>query len=121
MAGNIKGITIEIGGNTTKLEKALKDVNTTSREVNKELKDIEPMLADCKADGLKYPLLTQCFNFFYLYYIDKYDFFSKNSLWAVDRATDTVVNLVQTSDYADFVKMMRKKKESQDVFYGLVW
>ena len=22
---------------------------------------------------------------------------------------------------ADFVKMMRKKKESQDVFYGLVW
>lgn len=44
MAGNIKGITIEIGGNTTKLEKALKDVNTTSREVNKELKDINTSL-----------------------------------------------------------------------------
>ncbi len=25
------------------------------------------------------------------------------------------------SGCADFVKMMRKKKESQDVFYGLVW
>lgn len=74
----------------------------------KELKDIEPMLADCKADGLKYPLLTQGMDFFYLYYIDKYDFFSKNSLWAVERATDTVVNVVQTSDYADFVKMMCK-------------
>ena len=30
MAGNIKGITIEIGGDTTKLEKALKDVNKNS-------------------------------------------------------------------------------------------
>lgn len=41
MAGNIKGITIEIGGDTTKLERALKDVNKTSRELNKELKDID--------------------------------------------------------------------------------
>lgn len=41
MAGNIKGITIEIGGDTSKLDKALKDVNKTSRELNKELKDIK--------------------------------------------------------------------------------
>lgn len=44
MAGNIKGITIEIGGDTTKLEKALKSVNTTSRELNKELRDINTSL-----------------------------------------------------------------------------
>lgn len=44
MAGNIKGITIEIGGDTTKLDKALKDVNKNSRELNKELRDIEKSL-----------------------------------------------------------------------------
>ena len=32
MAGKIKGITIEIGGDTTKLDKALKQVNNTSRD-----------------------------------------------------------------------------------------
>ena len=44
MAGNIKGITIEIGGNTSKLQSALKDVNTASRDLNKQLKDIEKSL-----------------------------------------------------------------------------
>ena len=44
MAGNIKGITIEIGGNTTKLEKALKGVNKTSRDLNNELKSINKSL-----------------------------------------------------------------------------
>ena len=37
MAGNIKGITIEIDGSTTKLQKALGDVNKTSRDLSKEL------------------------------------------------------------------------------------
>lgn len=41
MAGNIRGITIEIGGDTTTLQKALKDVEGKSRELNKELRDIE--------------------------------------------------------------------------------
>lgn len=40
MAGNIKGITIEIGGDTTKLEKALKGVNSSARDLGKQLKDI---------------------------------------------------------------------------------
>lgn len=44
MAGNIKGITIEIGGDTTKLDRALKDVNKNSRDLNKELRDIEKSL-----------------------------------------------------------------------------
>ncbi len=72
----------------------------------KELKDIEPMLEDCKSEGLKYPFLTQMMNLFYRFYIDKYDFFSKSSLMAVDRETDTVVNTIQTDDYADFCKLM---------------
>lgn len=44
MAGNIKGITIEIGGDTTKLDKALKDVNKNSRDLNKELREIDKSL-----------------------------------------------------------------------------
>lgn len=40
MAGNIKGITIEIGGDTTQLEKSLKSVNTSARDLGKELKNI---------------------------------------------------------------------------------
>lgn len=44
MAGNIKGITIEIGGDTTKLEKALKNVNTNARDLNKQLREVEKSL-----------------------------------------------------------------------------
>ena len=41
MAGNIKGITIEFKGDTTKLQKALRDVRKESRDVQKELKQID--------------------------------------------------------------------------------
>ena len=42
MAGNrIKGITVEIGGDTTKLQTALKGVNTEIRNTQSQLKDVE--------------------------------------------------------------------------------
>ena len=44
MAGNIKGITIEIGGETTGLQKALKGVNSQSIELQKELKQVDNLL-----------------------------------------------------------------------------
>lgn len=44
MAGAIKGITIEIGGNTTKLDKALRDVNSKSKDLNKQLRDVNKSL-----------------------------------------------------------------------------
>lgn len=44
MAGRIKGITIEIGGETTGLQNALKDVNKRSNDLTKELKDVERLL-----------------------------------------------------------------------------
>lgn len=44
MAGNIKGINIEIGGSTTKLNSALKNVDSTARDLNKRLKDIDRSL-----------------------------------------------------------------------------
>jgi phage-related minor tail protein len=44
MADRIKGITIEIGGDTIGLQKALQDVNAKSRELSKELRDVERLL-----------------------------------------------------------------------------
>ena len=44
MAGRIKGITVEIEGNTSGLEKSLKSVNDTSVKLNKELKDVNKLL-----------------------------------------------------------------------------
>lgn len=44
MAGNIKGITIEIDGNTTKFDRAIKDSNKEVNALNKELKNIDSSL-----------------------------------------------------------------------------
>lgn len=44
MASKIKGITIEIGGDTKPLEKALSDVNKTSRNLQSELREVENLL-----------------------------------------------------------------------------
>lgn len=57
MAGNrIKGITIEIGGDTTKLQTALKGVNTEIRSTQSQLKDVEKLL---KLDPGNTELLAQ--------------------------------------------------------------
>nr|WP_124728802.1 replication protein [Staphylospora marina] len=44
MAQRIKGITIELDGETKGLDKALADVNKRSRELQKELRDVERLL-----------------------------------------------------------------------------
>lgn len=44
MAGNIKGITIEFNGDTTKLGSALREINTKTKEVDKALKDVNTAL-----------------------------------------------------------------------------
>ncbi|KFN01263.1 DUF2207 domain-containing protein [Bacillus clarus] len=63
MAGRIKGITIEIGGNTEPLQNALKDVNKRSNDLTKELKDVERLLkfdpGNVEALAQKQKLLTQ--------------------------------------------------------------
>ena len=56
MAGRIQGITVEIGGDTTKLEKALKGVNSTIRSTQSQLKDINKLL---KLDPSNTELLSQ--------------------------------------------------------------
>ena len=44
MAGRIQGITIEIGGNTTKLDNALKGVNKSLNKTQTALKDVDKLL-----------------------------------------------------------------------------
>ena len=44
MAGNIKGITIEFRGDTTKLDKALRQINNETRSIDKELKQVDKAL-----------------------------------------------------------------------------
>ena len=40
MAGRIKGITVEIGGDTTKLQTALKSINTEIKNTQSQLKAV---------------------------------------------------------------------------------
>ena len=56
MACRIKGITVEIGGDTTGLEKALKGVNSSIKTTQSALKDVERLL---KLDPTNTELLTQ--------------------------------------------------------------
>jgi len=56
MAGNIKGITIEIGGNTQKLQDSLKGVNSKSRDLQSELREVDRLL---KLDPKNTELLAQ--------------------------------------------------------------
>ena len=44
MAGNIKGITIEFQGDTSKLDKSLRDVSKSARAIDKELKSVDKAL-----------------------------------------------------------------------------
>ena len=56
MAGTIKGITIEIGGNTTKLTEALKAVDKEIKGTQKDLKELDKLL---KIDPGNTELLTR--------------------------------------------------------------
>ena len=56
MASRIKGITIEIGGDTTGLDKALKNVNSSITHTQSALKDVNKLL---KLDPANTELLTQ--------------------------------------------------------------
>ena len=56
MAGRIKGITVEINGDTTKLSKALEGVNKNIKNTQTQLKDVEKLL---KLDPTNTELLSQ--------------------------------------------------------------
>ncbi len=81
----------------------------------KTLADLEPMLADAKAEGIKYPWLTQKTAMFYRLYINDFDFFTADATanWvAVDRETDSVVDVILTDEYKEFCTLMAKWAEA---------
>jgi phage-related minor tail protein len=44
MPGNVKGIYIEFRGDTTKLDKALREVRNSTKDIDKELKQVDKAL-----------------------------------------------------------------------------
>ncbi|HGD1264146.1 TPA: hypothetical protein ACINMA_001477 [Streptococcus agalactiae] len=56
MANRIKGITVEIGGDTSKLQTALKYVNTEIKHTQSELRDVNKLL---KLDPSNTELISQ--------------------------------------------------------------
>lgn len=59
MASRIQGITVEIGGDTTKLQNALKGVNGQIKSTQSQLKDVNKLL---KLDPGNTELLAQNIN-----------------------------------------------------------
>lgn len=56
MANRIKGITVEIGGDSSKLQTALKYVNTEIKHTQSELRDVNKLL---KLDPSNTELISQ--------------------------------------------------------------
>ena len=75
----------------------------------KKLADLEPMLADAKAEGLKYPYLTQKTAMFYRWYLDDFYFFTADAntnFFAISGETNEVIDTILTPQYAEFCKLM---------------
>ena len=66
MANRIKGITVEIGGDTTKLSKALEGVNRDIKGTQTQLKDVQKLL---KLDPTNTELLSQKTNCWQMRYL----------------------------------------------------
>ena len=92
---NIKGITIEIGGNTTKLQDALKGVNKTIYSTNSELKQLNQAL---KLDPKNTELLAQ-----------KQEVLAKNIIATSNKLKDLKEAQRQMGDYS---KLTDEQKES---------
>ena len=92
---NIKGITIEIGGNTTKLEESLKGVNKTIYSTNSELKQLNQAL---KLDPKNTELLAQ-----------KQELLKRN----VEATTQKLIQLKDAQrQMGEYSKLTDEKKES---------
>lgn len=79
----------------------------------KKLEDLAPILEMAKNDGLKYPLLLQKTAMFFRWYLNDFDFFTgNNSLFAVDRATNSVINPMTTTQYKEFATLIAKWTEA---------
>lgn len=101
MASNIKGITIEIGGNTSKLEAALKDVNKVVYATNNELKDLNKAL---KLDPKNTELLAQ-----------KQELLKKNIAATTERLETLKEAQRQMGDYNSLTEEQKEKYRALSV------
>lgn len=92
---NIKGITIEIGGNTTKLQDALKDVDKQVYSLNSDLKAVNQAL---KLDPKNTELLSQ-----------KYDILKRNIEATRDRLDTLKEAQRQMGNYASLTEEQKKQ------------
>lgn len=98
---NIKGITIEIGGNTSKLEDALKNVNKVVFSTNSELKQLNQAL---KLDPRNTELLSQ-----------KQEVLEKNIKATVDRLNTLKDAQRQMGDYSSLTDEQKEKYRALSV------
>ena len=101
MAKNIKGITIEIGGDTTKLESALKDVNKTVYSTNSELRNLNQAL---KLDPKNTELLAQ-----------KQDVLKKNIAATTERLNTLKEAQRQMGDYNSLTEEQKEQYRALSV------
>ena len=101
MASNIKGITIEISGNTTKLQDALKGVNKTIYNCNSELKQLNQAL---KLDPKNTELLAQ-----------KQDVLKKNIEATTSKLNDLKTAQKQMGDYNSLTEEQKENYRALSV------
>lgn len=71
----------------------------------KELKDIEPMLAQCAADGMGYPIGMND-SYYNSYGVDDYSFITKYAGVKRDGDTAKIVNIAESPEFEEHVRMM---------------
>ena len=101
MASNIKGITIEIAGNTTKLQDSLKGVNKTIYACNSELKNLNQAL---KLDPKNTELLSQ-----------KQDVLKKNIEATTSKLNDLKTTQKQMGDYNSLTEEQKENYRALSV------
>lgn len=113
MADKIKGITIEIDGDTTKLSKALKDLNSKLKQSQSNLKDIDKLL---RFDPGNTTLLQQK----YKYLGDEIEA-TKEKLKALKQAESQAVQALAKGDITEqeFEDLQREIVETEQKLKGL--
>lgn len=108
MADRVKGLTVEIGGNTTQLSKALSSANKVIKTTQTELKEVNKLL---KLDPKNTDLLKEKQSL-----LEKQISKTKDKLQALNQAQEKLAQMLEKGDidqgtYDNIVKKLDKTKE----------
>ncbi len=85
----------------------------------KELKDIEPMLADLVDDpDVEAPFLVQSTYLSKKFLLDDFDFIGGNGLYGVDRETNEVVSVIDTEEFKELCLLISDWAEKGYILEG---